>query len=275
MTNLAPTMRRDTVSSARIGIIGAGFVAEQLLRHIEGGAGTWRAAFLHARRPEALGFVPAALRLHHLADLARFSPTLVVEAAHPDITRQYGEAILEVADYMPLSVTALADPVLLARLRAVAERHGHRLLIPHGALVGLDSLVAWRDRWTAVTITFRKPPGSIDLSNTGFTAEQIVGETVVYEGPVGPMAKLFPRNVNAMVTCALATVGVDRCQGRLIADPDAAMLSLEIEAVDIDGARLFIQRRQPAVGVSGSEMFASLLRSVEAATGETGSVAFL
>lgn len=268
-------MMRDTASGARIGIIGAGFVAEQLLRHVEGGAGTWRAAFVHARRFEALDFVPEALRLGDLDDLARFAPSLVVEAAHPDITRQHGEAILKVADYMPLSVTALADPALLDRLKTTAARHGHRLLIPHGALVGLDSLVAWRDRWAEVTITFRKPPGSIDLSNTGLTAAEIVGETIVYDGPVGPMAKLFPRNVNAMVTCALATVGVDRCRGRLIADPDAVMLSLEIEAVDIDGARLFIQRRQPAVGVSGSEMFASLLRSVEAATGETGSVAFL
>jgi aspartate dehydrogenase len=275
MTNLAMTMKQDLASGARIGIIGAGFVAAKLFRHVEGGTGDWRAAFVHARRSEALDFVPEALRLEDLNDLARFSPTLVVEAAHPDITRQHGEAILRVADYMPLSVTALADPDLLARLQAIAAEHGHRLLIPHGALVGLDSLVAWRDRWTEVTITFRKPPSSIDLAATDFTADAIVDETVVYDGPVGPMAKLFPRNVNAMVTCALATVGVDRCRGRLIADPTAAMLSLQIEAVDADGARLFIERRQPAVGVSGSEMFASLLRSVEAATGETGPVAFL
>jgi aspartate dehydrogenase len=78
-----------------------------------------------------------------------------------------------------------------------------------------------------------------------------------------------------MVTCALATVGLDRCRGRMIADPVLDHAVAEVEAVGSDGSYLATTKRQPMVGVSGTEMFASTPRSVLKATGRGPTMDFL
>ena len=215
----------------RVGLIGFGFIGVGLYRAItrrelEG----LEVAFVWNRSADKLAGLPAQLVLADIANFADAAPDLIIESAHPDITRAHGEAVLARCDYMPFSVTALADDGLHHRLMATANAHGHRLIIPQGALVGTDALLGWRHMWRDVTITFRKHPNNIDLGMVNRRAEDIRTETVVFDGPVREIAPLFPRNVNTMVTCALATVGIDRCRGRMIADPALDHAVAEVEA---------------------------------------------
>jgi aspartate dehydrogenase len=252
----------------RVGLVGFGFIGAELYRAIAGGESEGlEIAFVWNRSADKLGGVPKNLVLDNLADFAQHSPDLIVEAAHPDISRAHAAAFLQSCDYMPASVTALADDALRERLVATAERCGHRLIIPRGALVGADALIAWRHMWRDVTITFRKHPDNLDLAAVKWRAQDITRETVIFDGPVRQIAPLFPRNVNTMVTCALATVGLDRCRGRMIADPALDHAVAEVEAVGSDGSYLATTKRQPMIGVSGTEMFASTLRSVLKAAG--------
>jgi len=259
-------------SPVRVGLIGFGFIGSGMYRAIaERALGGLEVAFVWNRSADKLAGVPAELVLADLAGFARAAPDLIVETAHPDVTRAHGDAFVARCDYMPFSVTALADDAVLHRVIAAATAHGHRLVLPQGALVGTDALLGWRHMWRDVTITFRKHPGNIDLAMVNRRADDIRGETVVFDGPVRAIAPLFPRNVNTMVTCALATIGVDRCRGRMIADPALDHAVAEIEAWGNDGSHLQIVKRQPMVGVSGTEMLASALRSLQKATG-TGPV---
>ena len=66
------------------------------------------------------------------------------------------------------------------------------------------------------------------------------------------------------------TVGLDACRGVLVCDPGLDVAVAEVVAVGRDGSRLETVRWQPAVGVSGTEMMASLLRSIQVATGRLG-----
>jgi len=116
-------------------------------------------------------------------------------------------------------VTALADDALRERLATTAAAHGTRLVVPAGALLGGDELLMRRVDWNRVRITFRKHPDNLDFSESSFDPADIEGETIVYEGSVRGIAKLYPRNVNTMVTCALVSTGLDACEARLIADP--------------------------------------------------------
>jgi predicted dinucleotide-utilizing enzyme len=273
------TMAR--LATTRVGLVGFGFIGAGLYRAIrEGTYPGLDIAFVWNRSAQKLAGVASdsVLRDSILRDLAEFSaakPDLIVESAHPNITRDYGEAFLAHCDYMPFSVTALADDGLRKRLTATAARSGHRLIIPQGALVGTDALLAWAHMWRDVTITFRKHPNNIDLGMVNRRAADIRGETVIFDGPVREIAPLFPRNVNTMVTCALATVGIDRCRGRMIADPALDHAVAEVEAWGKDGSYLKTIKRQPMVGVSGTEMLASALRSVLKATGADPTPVFL
>lgn len=231
----------------RVGLIGFGFIGAEIFRRLQEGDHGLELAFVHNRTPGRLADVPAELVLHRLADARSRTPDLVVEAAGPDVTRDHGEALLAHAHYMPLSLGALADDALRARLVNAAAASGHALCIPHGALAGLEALLDWRAHWSDVRVEFRKPPTSLGGAD-------VAEPTVLFDGTVREIAPLYPHNVNAMVACALATVGLDRCRARLIADPGLTQLELHVEAVAADGSRLSIQRRQTARGVSGSEM---------------------
>lgn len=260
----------------RIGLLGFGYVARQVYERITGAANeAFEVAFVHNRSLGALASVPAALHLRDLAELPRFGADLVVEMAHPRYTQDWGERILEAADYLPLSVTALADDALRERLLARAAASGTTLAIPHGALMGLDSLREWRRAWEEVCISFYKNPRNIDFADAGIDPGTLRAETTLYDGPVRGIARLYPRNINTMVTCALATVGLDRCRARLVAVPGLEVAVAEVRARGRDGSLLTMRKEQPALGVSGTEMFESQWASIVRTAGVREPMAFV
>lgn len=260
----------------RIGLIGFGFIGAQVYTRLRArNEYGLEVAFVHNRDRARLAEVPRELILDDLARMHERNAGLIVEMAHPDYSRQYGEAILAHADYLPLSVTALADQALLDRLTAQARRSGHRLLIPHGALMGTDNLFESRHMWAEVEITFIKNPANIDFSESGYDPSRITGETVVYDGPARAIAALYPRNVNTMVTCALATIGLDRCRARLVASPALKVAIAEVRALGRDGSLLQMRKEQPVSGVSGTEMFESQFASILRAARVGAAVGFV
>jgi len=250
----------------KIGLIGFGFIAGYIYREI-----TTRPelgldiAFVWNRSPEKLKEIPSDLVLDNLSDFASRAADLVVEMAHPSVSRDYAKAILSNTNYMMLSVTAMADPELSAELIGTAQTNGTSLFIPHGALVGVDSLHEARDNWADVTITFRKPPGNVDLSASGTDPDAIDSEQIIYDGSVRGAAAKFPRNVNAMATCALASLGFDQTRGVMILDPNATAMSAEVIAHGKDGSLLEIRKAEQAVGVSSGGMLLSQMGSIRRA----------
>lgn len=254
----------------RIGLVGFGFIGAELYRRIAADDGPAQVVFVHGRSRERLAELPSELILDDLSKASDLAPDLIVEVAGPEISQLHGEAVLAFADYMPLSLTALADAALCDRLTVAAARSGRSLLVAHGALVGLDSLFEWQGMWDEVAISFRKPPASLGISGIEATRESLL-----FDGSVSDIAALYPHNVNAMVACALATVGLHRCRARLVADPAIDHLELAVEARGLDGSSLSICRRQPARGVSGSEMAAAVYSSVCRVGGPSGAMAFV
>ncbi len=272
MTPAAARARR----TARIGLIGFGGIGRQVYqRVVDGPPCGLEIAFVHNRSAPALADVPRALQLDDLERFAERDADLVIEMAHPVFTQHWGERILSAADYMPLSVSALADDALRERMLQAARAAGTSLAIPHGALMGLDSLHEWREQWSEVVISFYKNPANIDFRDSGIDPAGIDAETVLYDGPTRGIAPLFPRNINTMITCALATTGLDACRARLVADPALNVAIAEVTATGRDGSRLAMRKEQPAVGVSGTEMFASQFASIQRAAGARETLAFV
>ncbi len=247
----------------RIGIVGFGLIGSYVYRQIvarpELGLDV---AFVHNRSPGRVAHLPPETVLDDLGDFAGREPDLVVELAHASVTVAHGTAFLRHTDYMPLSLTALADAELERALLDTSRAHGTRLYIPHGAVVGLEAIAEGRDQWDEVTMVMRKSPSSIDFTDhPTLTADEISGDTVIYDGPTRGICPLFPRNVNSHAALALGGIGFDRTRSVLVAVADSHTSDIEIIARG-EAADLTIRRVSPMKGVSGMFTLISALGSV-------------
>ena len=123
---------------------------------------------------------------------------------------------------MIISTGALADPELNERLQAAALRGSAQLMIPAGALGGVDALAAARlGGLTRVNQSLTKPPEAW----RGTPAEELVnldeltGPVTLFSGSAREAASMYPKNANVAATVAAAGVGFDESQVELIADP--------------------------------------------------------
>ena len=253
------------MAKKRIGIIGYGFIGRYIYEQVQNNEADMEIAFVWNRSSDAISDLPRELVLDDLNSFADYHPDLILELAHPAISAEYAEAFLAKTNYMMLSVTAMADQELALRLENTAIENDNKLFIPHGALIGVDNLREGMDNWEEVTITFKKHPDSLDFSNTDIDPASITSSTVVFDGPVRDIAKLFPRNVNTMVTCALSTLGLDKTRAVLISDPALTSLSAEVKATGKDGSLFETKKVEHSAGVSGTGMLISQLGSIRRA----------
>ncbi|NEY89955.1 aspartate dehydrogenase [Tabrizicola oligotrophica] len=159
------------------------------------------------------------------SDLAAFHPDLVVEAAGRSAVLPWGEAALQAgADFAPASTSAFAEDAPLDRLLTLARSRGRQVLIPSGALGGLDALsAAARQPLACVIHEITKPA----LAWRGTEAEALCDLStlthphIFFEGPAREAARRFPQNANVALITALAGVGPDATTLRLVADPAA------------------------------------------------------
>lgn len=165
----------------------------------------------------------AAQAVGAIEDICAINPQVVVECAGHGAITQFGTAVLtQGIDLIIASVGALADDVLLEQLKKTARGSGAQIILPAGAIGGIDTLAAAKiagiDR---VIYTGRKPPQAW----AGSATEDIVDlntlttATVFFEGKARDAAIRFPKNANVAAILALAGLGMDRTEVRLIADP--------------------------------------------------------
>ena len=174
--------------------------------------------------------------------------TLVVEAASQKAVQAYAEEVLSQGmDLMTMSSGALTDSALFQKLSEAAQRHNRRVLVPSGALGGIDAIRAARDGLEEVVITTRKPPDSF-RGAPGFKeweSKEITSPQLLYEGPAHEAVRLYPANVNVAATLSLAGLGPARTTVRILADPDAKGNVHEIFARGKFGTLRFIMENVP------------------------------
>lgn len=185
-----------------------------------------------------------------LEELVAFRPDLVIECAGQSAVREMAEPILAAGlDFMIVSTGALVDDDFRSRLIATGQRSGARLLIPAGAIAGLDGLGAMKlGGDLRVSYASIKPPDAwrgtpaeamIDLS-------AVSSATTFYRGPASEAARLFPKNANLAATIALAGAGLQDTAIELIADPSASGNCGRLEARG-HGGRLFVELSGPSM----------------------------
>jgi aspartate dehydrogenase len=258
-----------TSKRTRIGLIGYGQIGATVHKMIEDDPNNGiDVVFIHDQYAPALENVASDLALENLGDFESREPDLVVEMAHPDVTRQWGATIVAKVDYMFISVTALADQALEQQLEEITQRHGTRAYVPHGGVVGMDALLENRDVWESVDVIMKKPPANVDCAAAGIDPDSITEETVLYDGPTRGICPLFPRNVNTHAAIAYAGIGFDRTHSLLLVDPAWKQATVSIQAV-APGIVLNVDRVESITGVTGASTPTSIYNSVQM-IGSTG-----
>src|SRR5215470_5597141 len=205
----------------KIGIVGMGVigrhVAEAAARSIPGVT----LVGVSVREPSTAAGFPI-LPLHQLLDRS----DLIVEAATQAALREFGPTVLAAGKHlMVLSVGALVG--VLDEWARLAEKHGCRILVPSGAIAGLDGVKGAREgAITAVTMETRKPPrglaGAPWIEQQKIDLDAITEETLVFEGPATEAVKAFPANVNVVAAVSLASIGPERTRIKIFAVPGQA-----------------------------------------------------
>jgi len=156
--------------------------------------------------------------LEELAALA----DVVVECAPAAVFAALAESAIDQGRiFVPVSVGALLPRMdLVERARAT----GARIVVPTGALLGLDAVRAASEGTVeSVTLVTRKPPGGLKgapyLEQNAIDVEGLTAPLKVFEGTAGEGARGFPANVNVAAALSLAGIGPERTRLEIWADP--------------------------------------------------------
>ena len=150
---------------------------------------------------------------------------------------------------MVLSAGALLPRPELVEL---AKARGGQIIVPTGALLGLDAVTAAAEgRIHSVRMITRKPPrglaGAPYLEANGISVEGLNEPKRVFAGTARDGAAGFPANVNVAAALSLAGIGPDRTMMEIWADPTVERNCHTIE-VDSRFRPLYAVDREHPVG---------------------------
>ena len=223
---------------AKIGIVGCGAIGSRMAKSITAELKEYcRLAALYdidLKKAQELAqkvSSPRAFKKSY-ADLLNNSE-FVIEAVNADDTYTIiKEALSSKKNVLSMSVGKLLGRSDLFRL---AENKGCRILIPSGAIAGIDAIkAAGLAKISSITLTTRKPPagffsGGPSVMEKRMNLGEITQETVIFDGDVDTAVKLFPHNINVAATLALASGVKEKMSIRIITSPDYKTNSHEIE----------------------------------------------
>jgi aspartate dehydrogenase len=256
----------------RVGIAGLGAVGLEVAKRLIAGVPGLTLVAVAARDvekarralPPAGGSVPVCKATELANDC-----DIVVECLPPALFRDVAiSAIDKGRIFMPLSVAQLlenGDLVERAKLK------GARILVPTGALIGLDAVRAAAEGTIhSVKMVTRKPPAGLEgapyLLEHKISVADLKEARKVFDGSAREGARGFPTNVNVAAALSLAGIGPDRTQLEIWADP-AVTRNTHTITVDADTARFTmtienIPSENPRTGKSVAPSTVAALRAL-------------
>lgn len=123
--------------------------------------------------------------------------------------------------------------VIYPEVAEMAKSSSGRIIVPSGALSGLDAVYAMaQDHITNAKIISSKPPRGFKnapyLTEKNIDPEKIQNRVMIFTGNVFEAARAFPANVNVAASLAFAGIGPELTKVEVWADPDAKGNSHEI-----------------------------------------------
>jgi aspartate dehydrogenase len=230
----------------RVAVAGLGAVGFEVARRLAGGIDDLVLAAVSARDRAAararIAAVDAGVPVLPAQELAEVAD-VVVECAPAAVFPVIAEPALRAGRVLvPISVAALMAHLHLVD---VARESGGRILVPSGALLGLDAVrAAAEGDIRSVRMVTRKPPRSLMgapyLETHGIDLDNLGEPLRVFSGTAREGAAGFPANLNVAAALGLAGIGLDRTELEIWADPSVTRNCHRI-VVDADSARFELE----------------------------------
>ena len=226
----------------RVAIAGLGAIGRVLARRLADGLpGLTLVAAAARDRAKAQAWLDAQGIVCPLVELDQFPDhaDLAVECAPAAVIEDICRPMLQAGKkVMVLSAGALLER---PQLRDLAVMTGGQIIIPTGALLGLDAVAAAAEgRIASVRMTTRKPPnglvGAPYLVKNNISVDGLNTAKRVFSGTAREAALGFPANVNVAAALSLAGIGPDLTTIDIWADPAVERNCHTIE-VEADSAR--------------------------------------
>ena len=186
-----------------------------------------------------------------------------------------------VKDFTPISFLASTPNVLIVNKRLgvtnlhelieLAKTTGGTIMVPTGALIGLDAMVAAAEgEIFSVKMVTNKPPlglkGAPHLIENNISVDGLTEPLKVFSGNAREAAKGFPANLNVVVALALAGVGPEKTHLEIWADPTVVRNTHTI-TVESDSAKFSMKMENILKAEQDGKV-----KKVSAAAGESLSV---
>lgn len=229
------------MASTRVAIAGLGAIGRKLARSLaEGIEGLELSAVAVGNREKAQSWLAEAgiscpvVALDTLPDHC----DVAVECAPASVLDEICRPMLQAGK----KVMVLSAGALLPRpeLIALARERGGQIIVPTGALLGLDAVSAASEGVIhSVRMITRKPPGGLKgaphLEKNGISVDGLSEAKLVFSGSAREAAAGFPANVNVAAALSLAGIGPDATTIEIWADP-AVTRNCHTIAVEADSA---------------------------------------
>lgn len=210
----------------KVGVAGAGAIGGAVCRALEQGIGPYVLAGVSDIRPDTPFQAPNV----DFPALIQ-SCDLLIECLPPAIAPGFIRAVLEAGkDIIVISSAAL---LIHSELLDIHKRSTSRIIVPSGALVGLDGVNAMKNMGIKrARIASTKPPlgftGAPYVDKTGIDLGRIDTKTRLFEGDALEASRGFPANVNVAATLSLAGIGPEKTRVEIWADPQTDRNTHEI-----------------------------------------------
>ncbi len=230
------------MSPTRVAIAGLGAIGRVLARNLaDGMPGLTLACATAGNHAKAQDWLAAEGITCPVVEPEEFPSRadLAIECAPACVLDRICRPMLEAGKrVMVLSAGALLPRPELIEL---AEVRGGQIIVPTGALLGLDAVTAAAEGTIhSVRMITRKPPrglaGAPYLVSNGISVEGLNEPKRVFCGTARDAAAGFPANVNVAAALSLAGIGPDRTLVEIWADP-ATERNCHVIEVDSDCAR--------------------------------------
>jgi aspartate dehydrogenase len=247
---------RHRKAALRIAIAGLGAIGLKIAQALDQGIpGCVLTAVSANDRGKAAGRLSHLVHQVPVVALDELEPLadIVIECAPAKLVPAIAEPFLRAGK----SIIVLSVGAILTNehLVALARQHGGQIVVPTGALLGLDAVAAAAEgKIHSVRMVTRKPvrglAGAPYLVEHNINIDEITEPLRIFSGTPREAAIGFPANLNVAVALSLAGIGADQTTLEIWADPslernvhrieveaDSASFSMSIENVPSENPR--------------------------------------